>query len=170
MRRAFLLAALFTLTGCASTLPSFMNQPREYESFGSIVERVSGHHLVELEYRDARALRQQAEHRAAQRRTTYKPPRLQTGGMLSLTYYTSTVGSANPQYWEIIVEDLEGNEITRTRGRPGVPNYTVVHGATFWYDVLAVPIHEQPNGPFHVFVYDDISGYSSQFRITPPQK
>ncbi|MEI6853112.1 MAG: hypothetical protein WCL06_09725 [Bacteroidota bacterium] len=91
------------------------------------------------------------------------------GGYVLIKVMGPTLASANTKYWNYIVKDLNGNEITSKHGEDSVPDFTSSQYGTTWYDYDIVDINNTINEPFKVYVIDELLNKKSEYTITPNQ-
>ncbi|EKO3590794.1 hypothetical protein N6C01_003269 [Vibrio metschnikovii] len=152
--------------GCV-TVPEYLKYPEQYESYGSNIRAVNYGSSVKIEYKSPSILETEASDDAKLRRVketgeVYIPQ----GGFVYLNIHSSTIGAADTQYWEVIVEDMQGNELARRQGEPTVAYYTIEHGMTFWHNLIVTPVDQEVKGNFKVFVNDLLLKRRSEFIVT----
>jgi hypothetical protein len=83
------------------------------------------------------------------------------GGELTVIVRGTTIYSANPKNYAVIVLDEQGREIVRTNGSDVTPEPTS-HG---WLGAIVIGIPEQLGNLSTVYVVNTGSGYREEFRI-----
>ncbi|EHI9275059.1 hypothetical protein J9102_004292 [Vibrio vulnificus] len=154
------------LFGCM-TVPEYLKYPEQYESYGSNIRAVNYGSSVKIEYKSLSILQSEVKADAKLRRVkesgeAYIPK----GGFVYLNIHSSTISAADTQYWEVIVEDMQGNELARRQGEPTVADYTIEHGMTFWHNLMITPVDHEVEGNFKVFVNDLLLKNQSEFIVT----
>jgi hypothetical protein len=95
---------------------------------------------------------------------------LPKGGKVIIRIWGTTIDSANTEWWEYVIQDVKGNLIKREKGDDGIdglPEYTVSHRGTKWWNIDTVYIDQELFKPFKVFVIDRLSNKRSVFLVNP---
>ncbi len=92
------------------------------------------------------------------------------GGYVIIHITASTIGAANTEYWSYVIKDMDGQEITRKHGDNDIPEYTTSQYGTTWWNIDLVPIMTKINGPFKVFVVDELMSRRSEYTVYPDQQ
>lgn len=166
MRLVFFIVLSTFLFGCVS-VPDYLEYPEQYESYGSSIRAVNYGSSVKIEYKSQDILQAELKDDAKLRRVkelknAYAPK----GGLVFLNIRSSTIGAADTQYWEVIVEDMQGNELARRQGEPTIAYYTIEHGMTFWHNLMVTPVEPEVTGDFKVFVNDLLLKNQSEFIVS----
>ncbi|WP_144079978.1 hypothetical protein [Haliea salexigens] len=168
MKRIFVLSLFICIfISSCGLLPNFITRPTDYISYGSRIQADEYPHLLELSYKTFSVLEGEGEKEAEIRRTNFDSESVPDGGRIILTVFAPTIDSADAKFWEVRVEDLNGDILKRKEGKPSIPEFVIVHGSTFWFSTIIVDMREPMPEPFKVFVYDHITKQQSSFLITP---
>jgi hypothetical protein len=91
------------------------------------------------------------------------------GGYIMVTLKGVTLELAKPENHLFILRDKHDVEIKRERGRPSVPNFTLLSASslTEWWDVAAIFLAEPIYDTTHLYVVNTVFNNSKRFTFYP---
>ncbi|MCS6259047.1 hypothetical protein G3479_07235 [Shewanella baltica] len=109
-----------------------------------------------VEYYDFTTLQQQENKRAE---LLFQKPdytKLMKNGFVLANIVTPTLDSANTKYWVVVIKKSNGELVSTTKGQDILPSPKTLNGLTTWSNSLAVPLPENIQPPFDVFVISEL--------------
>lgn len=167
----FLFISSLLLSACSSNVGTVLSNEiyaqDKYEAHSGIIETVKLNEDIRIDYKSNEYLQMEHSKEDSLRRakTTSELISFYKGGIVIVNVSDITIDAASPQYWEIIVEDMNGREIVRKQGSRGTPYYTTKDGYVKWNSAIVVGLREPIIKKFKVFVYHRIGKTQSEFIV-----
>ena len=86
-------------------------------------------------------------------------------GRIRLDVTRNTIGSANLEYFTIIVKDKNDKEIYRKELEDEIPNPS--YGSDDWWNIGIESIPNMKNQEFYVYIVDELDDAVHKFKVTP---
>ncbi|MEL4300943.1 hypothetical protein ACE02Z_04950 [Shewanella xiamenensis] len=112
--------------------------------------------IAYVEYFDFATLKQQEDQRAE---LVFQKPdytKLMKNGFILAKIVTPTLDSANTKYWVVVIKKSNGELVSTTKGQDILPSPKTLNGLTTWSNSLVVPLPENIQPPFDVFVISEL--------------
>jgi hypothetical protein len=91
------------------------------------------------------------------------------GGRIRLNIERLTIGSANTEWFTIVLKDTAEKEVYRVKlgdDTPEVPSY----GSDYWWNIAHIGIEKRIRAPFFVYVIERGKDEPFKFEVTPIKK
>jgi hypothetical protein len=141
---------------------------------GSTVELIEYQAFATIEYKNYEYLYKKLQDDAKVQLWTSKKLESKTsilpkGGYIQVEVKGLTIDAANTEWWEYVVQTMEGEEIIRQSGEHSVPNYTTSEYLTTWWNIDIISLNDKIEKPFKVYVIDKLQNKRSGFIVYPNQ-
>ena len=84
--------------------------------------------------------------------------------------YGATISAANTENWMYIIQTMNGKDLIRKEGENNIPEYTTLSQyATIWWNIDSACLSKEIEGPYKVYVIDQLNNLRSGFIIYPNQ-
>lgn len=172
----YLLIALvaMVLTSCAmQSHKNFVIHPigHAYQSNEYDITVIENKSTVEFTYNSRPYIEWKTKKEAKQKllsqeETNAEISKIPKYGYLQFVVHSTTIGSANPEYWEFVIMDLEDNVIARQKGARSVPNHMRDYYGTDWYAYEFIGLYDDKVKPPLKIAVIDIQNKRSIFKVS----
>lgn len=90
------------------------------------------------------------------------------GGQIRLDIERTTIGSANTEYFTVIIKDSEENELFRETLKSDVPNPS--RSNDNWWNIALCSVDKRIKAPFYVYIVDALEEAPFKFEVTAIKK
>ncbi len=94
--------------------------------------------------------------------------KLSIGGQVRLDIERTTIGSANTEFFTIIVKDSAENEVFRKTFDSSVPNPSSLNDN--WWNIALCSINKRIKTPFYIYIVDALEDAPFKFEVTTIKK
>jgi hypothetical protein len=139
-------------------------------TFGSTVEVLENQATARVEYKGYSVLLQELEKKSKvqmwdETKIEKEKTLLPQGGYVIVRISGYTIDSANTKWWEYIIQNREGKEILRQKGKSDVPKYNVSSSGTTWWNIDIIYLKEKPKNDFTIYLIDKLTNKRSAYKI-----
>ena len=144
------------------------------------IRKISGKHkyggVTKIEYKSLSQILSETEKKAKKEMWTsedlqsklesYKS--IYIGGQIRLDIERITIGSANTEYFSIIIKDIDENELYRVDLDSDIPE--TPNSNDYWWNISIKGIDKRIRAPFYVYIVDKLEDAPFKFEVSPIKK
>lgn len=147
----------------------------KYIEYGSAVEVIENNASAKIKYRSFEVMCNELDEKAKTEMWTEDKLQMALSsvpksGCIMFYVYGATINAANTENWMYIIQTMNGKDLIRKEGENNIPEHTTLSQyATIWWNIDSACLSKEIEGPYKVYVIDQLNNLRSGFIIYPNQ-
>ena len=171
-KKLILLFSFYSLINLYSCSPGLIYVGAKESKHGSTVEVIEKAATSRVEYKSYKVLYNELQSKATlqmwdKNRIETETNQLPSGGYIIVNITGITIDAANTEWWEYVIQTIDGQEIKREKGKRNTPQFTTSQYGTTWWNIDLVSLDDKVEEPFQVYVIDKLQNRRDAFKVYP---